>query len=251
MGPRETYDSITCRLSTPDSLLIYVAGSGKSVLWLVVASQLLLSVTVLMLTASAAIIQHIMELRAAGSATLAYFYFDFQDEAKQNVVNALTSLLVQLSAYSEPCCDIVHRLYLTHGRGAQRPINDTLIDCLEKMLAVATQHPTFIIMDALDECPDIGMPTPREAVLNLLKRLVRLHLPNLHVCVTSRPEVDIQTMLKPLAVNAISLHEDAGQKSVIANYVRSVVSSDARMRKWGDEDKELVVLELSKRADGM
>lgn len=204
-----------------------------------------------MLTVSAAIIQHIMKLRDNGKANLAFFYFDFRDEAKQNVANALTSLLVQLSAYSEPCCDIVHRLYLTHGKATQRPSNDILVDCLEKMLAVATEHPIFIVLDALDECPDVGMPTPREAVLNLLKRLVRLRLSYLHVCVTSRPEVDIQSMLKPLAVNAISLHEDAGQKSVIANYVSAVVSSDKGFRTWRDEDKVLVVEELSKRADGM
>ena len=252
MGPRETYDSITftCYFSISDESLIHVAGSGKSVLWLVV-SQLLLSIMVLMVTVSAAIIQHIMKLCDDGSATLAYFYFDFQDEAKQNIANALTSLLVQLSAYSDPCCDIVHRLYLTSGKGALRPSNDILIDCLEKMLAVATQHPIFIVLHALDECPDVGMPTPRETVLSFLKRLVRRNFPNLHVCVTSRPEVDIQTMLKPLAVNAISLHQDAGQKDVIANYVSAVVSSDKGFRTWRDEDKVLVVKELSKRADGM
>ena len=192
-----------------------------------------------------------MELRDTGKATLAYFYFDFQDKKKQNVGNALTSLLIQLSACSEPCCDIVHRLYLTHGRGTQHPSNDILIDCLEKMLTVVTQHPIFIVMDALDECPDVGMPTPREAVLDLLKDLVRLDLLNLHVCVTSRPEVDIQNMLRPLTVNAISLHEDTGQRDVIANYVRAVVSSDKRFRTWRDQDKVLVVKELSKRADGM
>ena len=81
--------------------------------------------------------------------------------------------------------------------------------------------------------------------------LVRLRLQNLHICVTSRPEVDIQTKLKPLAVNAISLHDENRQKIVIANYVNSVVSSDEHMRKWRDEDKKLVVDELSGRADGM
>jgi hypothetical protein len=77
-------------------------------------------------------------------------------------------------------------------------------------------------MDALDECPDSGLPTPRETVLNFVKDLVRLQLPNLHICATSRPEVDIQTKLKPLAVNAISLHDETRQKFVIANYVSSV-----------------------------
>jgi hypothetical protein len=205
-----------------------------------------------MLTLSAAIIQHIMTLCDTGSATLTYFYFDFRDEEKQNVRNAVTSLLVQLSAYSKHCCDIIHRLYSTHGKGTQQPSIGILIDRLKEMLTVtARKKPIFVAMDALDECPDYGTPTPREEVLNLVMVLVRLQLPNLHICVTSRPEIDIQTMLKPLAVNAISLHDESKQKFVIANYVSSVVSSDARMMKWKDEDKKLVVEELSGRADGM
>jgi hypothetical protein len=73
----------------------------------------------------------------------------------------------------------------------------------------------------------------------------------LHICVTSRPETGIQTKLKPLAAYAISLHEEIKQKNVIANYVTSVVSSDEYMKEWRDEDKKLVIEELSERADGM
>ncbi|KAH9027759.1 hypothetical protein EDB84DRAFT_300040 [Lactarius hengduanensis] len=198
-----------------------------------------------------AIIQHIMTLRDAGKATLAYFYFDFRDEEKQNVHNLVTSLMVQLSAYSKPCCDIIYRLYSIHGKGTQQPSNVILIDRLKEMLFVAAQHPIFIIMDALDECPESGMPTPREAVLNLVKDLVHLQLQNLHIGVTSRQEVDIQTKLRPLAVNAISLHDETRQRIVIADYVSSVVSLDEHMREWRDEDKRLVVKELSERADGI
>ena len=204
-----------------------------------------------MLTTSSAIIQHITKLRDARRATLAYFYFDFRDEQKPNMRNAVTSLLIQLSAYSKLCCDLIYRLYSSHGKGTQQPSNATLIDHLKEMLTVTAQQPIFIVMDALDECPDDGTPTPREGVLNLLKVLVSLRLQNLHICVTSRPEVDIQIMLKPLAVNAISLHEQTRQRIVIANYVSSVVYSDERMKKWRDEDKRLVIEQLSERAEGM
>jgi hypothetical protein len=192
-----------------------------------------------------------MTLRDAGTATLAYFYFDFRDEEKRNIRNFVTSLLVQLSAYSRPCCDVVHKLYSDLKNGMQQPSNDGLMNCLKDVLKVLGQQPIFIITDALDECPDSGMPTPRERVLNLLKDLVHLRLPNLHICTTSRPEVDIQTKLKPLAVNAISLHDESRQKIVIANYVSSIVFSDEHMKEWRDADKKLVVNELSERADGM
>ena len=109
-------------------------------------------------------------------------------------------------------------------------------------------------MDALDECPDTsGIPSPRELVLQLVKDLVDLHLPNLHICVTSRPEIDIRHVLEPLTSLQVSLHDQSGQRGDIANYVRSVVYSDSEriMRRWKAEDKELVIKTLSERADGM
>ena len=250
MDPRETYVSIIFCGSTLDGLPIGVAGSGKSILWSVL-SQMLSLVTVLMLMTSSAIIQDVMHLRDAGRATLAYFYFDFRDEEKQNLRNAVVSLLIQLSAYSKPCCDLIYRLYSLHGKGTQQPRNGVLIDRLKEMLTATAQRSAFIIMDALDECPDDGIPTQREEVLKLVKVLVSLQLPNLHICVTSRPEIDIQTTLKPLAVNAISLHDETRPKIVISNYLSSVVSSDERMKTWRDEDKQLIVEELSERADGL
>ena len=168
-----------------------------------------------MLAISAEIIQHIMTLRDTGKAMLAYFYFDFRDEAKQSARNAVTSFLIQLSAYSKPCRDIIYRLYSTHGKGAQQPSNGALIDCLKEMLTITVTQPQpiFIIMDALDECPDDGMPTPREEVLNLVMVLVRLQLPNLRICVTSCPEIDIQTKLKPLALHMLSLDDETRRKT--------------------------------------
>ncbi|KAH9031256.1 hypothetical protein EDB84DRAFT_174018 [Lactarius hengduanensis] len=208
-------------------------GSGKSVL-------------------CSAIIKHVMLLRDAGQASLAFFYFDFRDkDKKQDLRNFVTSLLVQLSAYSSLCCKIISRIYSTHGTGTQQPGDDTLINGLRQMLLVATRQPTYIIVDALDECPNAsGMPTPREVALDLLEGLVRLGLPNLHICVTSRPEVDINNVLGSLA-STISLHDEIGQKKDISDYVSSVVSSDRMMWRWRNDEKELVIEELSEKADGM
>ena len=133
----------------------------------------------------------------------------------------------------------------------QQPSNDALTNCLREMLSVSAGKPTYSIIDALDECPNSsGIPTPREDVLNLLDDLVRLSQPNLHICVTSRPEVDIKDVLEPLA-RTISLHDETGQMKDICDYVSNFVSSDRMMRRWRGEEKELVVDELSKKADGM
>ena len=120
------------------------------------------------------------------------------------------------------------------------------------MLEDTANEPTYIIVDALDECPNIsGIPTPREIVLRLVKDLVDLRFQNLHICVTSRPEIDIKIFLQPLAKIDVSLHDEIGQQKDIFDYVSGVVSSDSLMKKWRIDQKELVVEELTKKADGM
>ena len=187
----------------------------------------------------------------AGLATLAYFYCDFRDDDKQNCRNLL-SILSQLCAQSAPYCDILARVYSEHDDGTRKPSDGGLTKCLIEVLSLSAQCPVFLIVDALDECPtNSGMPTPREEVLDLVKDLIDLHLPNLHICVTSRPEIDIQNVLEPLRSLRVSLHNQTGQKKDIANFVRSVVSSDPKMRRWREEDRNLVIETLTERADGM
>jgi hypothetical protein len=120
------------------------------------------------------------------------------------------------------------------------------------MLSLPGQGPIYIIVDALDECPDLsGTPSAREEVLELVQELVDMKLSNLHLCFASRPEVDIRKTLEPLKPLQISLHDETGQKDDIIKYINSVVHSDKKMRSWRDEDKELVVEVLSEKADGM
>ena len=138
-----------------------------------------------------------MALRDAGRASIAYFYFDFRDVNKQRLHNLLPSLLIQVAAWSDPCCDILSQLYSAHGRGAQRPDNCVMVECLKEMLALNVKQPKYIIMDALDECPDLStIPSPREEVLEFVVKLAGLYLSNFHVCVTSQLESDIWASLR-------------------------------------------------------
>ena len=204
--------------------------------------------------ASSSVIQDIMAVCEAGSAIMAYFYFDFKDLRKQTCRDLLLSLVSQLSTRSSPCCAILNRVYEAHENGTRQPTDDTLKECLKQMLRLPGQRPNFIVLDALDECPDsFTFPSPRDEVLQLVKELVELHLPELHICATSRPEVDIRAVLEPLAFRSVSLHDESGQKSDIADYVRNVVNSSpsTAMRRWRAEDKNLVIETLTERADGM
>jgi hypothetical protein len=198
------------------------------------------------------IIRDIESLSNAGSACVAYFYSDFKDIGKQDSRALLSSLLIQLSDQSEPFYDVLHGLYLAHQGGSKQPTNDSLMQCLKDMLMIIGQVPIYLIIDALDECPnDSGIPSSRETVLELVKDLVELRRPNLRLCITSRPEFDIRTTLEPLATQQLSLHDESGQKQDINYYVTSVVRSDKKMARWRDDDKNMVIEKLTEKADGM
>jgi hypothetical protein len=183
---------------------------------------------------------------------MAYFYCDFKDNYKQSRLDMIPALLTQLSAGSDHCCDILSRLYSTYNHGAQVPTGSVLTECLKEMLSLPGQHPVYIIIDAIDECPDIpGVPSPREDTLELVKELLELRLPNLRLCVTSRPEIGIRAILEPLLSHRVSLHDETGQKKDIVDYVSAVMGSDREFERWRDEDKDLVIKTLSDRADGM
>jgi len=190
----------------------------------------------------------------AGQASMTYFYFDFRNFNKQHLHDLIPSLLIQLSAHSDLRCDILSQLYAAHDDGKTQPSDVVLTNCLKQMVTVPDQFPTYLVVDALDECPDTsGIPSPRERVLQLVGELVELRLPNLHICVTSRPELDIRDVLEPLTPLRVSLHDQSRQKQDILDYVKSIVYSDSEriMRRWKMEDKDLVIETLSERADGM
>ena len=198
-----------------------------------------------------AVIQDIKGMNAAGLARMAYYFFDFRDVKKQDCYGLLSSLVSQLSAESDPCYNIPSELYSDNMNGTREPDIDSLKEWMKDMLNLPGQGPIHIIVDALDECPNLsGTPSAREEVLELIGELVDLELPNVHQCVASRPEMDIRVMLDPLTTLKISLHE-TGQKEDIVQYIKSVVYSDWNMRRWKEGDKQLVVVTLSDKANGM
>jgi hypothetical protein len=210
--------------------------------------------TKLIFSNSSAIIEDIQSKREARSALVAYYYFDYKDSSKRDLRGLLTSLVFQLGSDSDLCWGVLYQLYIKCRNGSDQPSNTALVNCLENMLKLSGQLPIFIILDALDECPNTTeTPSAREKVLDLLDDLVVSEHANLFICVTSRPEQDIQSVLNPLTSpsSRVSLHDEVGQREDINRYLRSFVQTDRAMRRWKEEEKELVINTLSERANGM
>ena len=191
-------------------------------------------------------------MRKTGLISLAFYYFDFKDSEKQDCRGLLSSLLLQLTARSDAFHDILDQLYLAHGKGSQQPNEKNLTQCLKNVLAIPGQGKIYIIVDGLDECPNnSGMPTSREKVLKLVEDLHSLRLPHLRICVTSRPEVDIRLFLEHLTSHCVSLHDEGGQRKDIIDYLKHVIETDPKMGRWREDDRQLVIDTLARKADGM
>jgi hypothetical protein len=191
-------------------------------------------------------------MRKYGLASLAFYYYDFRDDEKKDRRGLLSSVLFQLCDQSDSYHDILSTFYSTHRDGAQSPSDDELVLCLKALLELPGQAPVYLIVDALDECPNTSdLMSPREKVLVLFEDLKNSKLWNLRICVTSRPEADIKLVLQPLTFRSVSIHDESGQMKDIENYIKSTVNSDRKMRRWKPEHKQLVIDALTKRADGM
>lgn len=198
------------------------------------------------------IIENIECMCEQGLASLAFYYFDFCDTEKNHLRGLLSSLLWQLCDQSDSFCDIVSQLHSTHQNGKKIPTDRELSLCLRDILCSPGQAPIYLVFDALDECPNAsGTPSNRENVLMLVKALVDLRISNLRICLTSRPEVDIQTVLGRPEFRSISLHDEKGQKQDILDYIISIVDLDPRTQGWKADIKELVIDVLSQNANGM
>ncbi|KAI0272278.1 hypothetical protein BC834DRAFT_340830 [Gloeopeniophorella convolvens] len=206
-------------------------GSGKSVL-------------------CSAMIDHcVHHLRRTGLGTVAFFYCDFNDSAKQSLHGILRSILVQLYQQSDSYAEILSRF---HSENKDHPPStDTLAQCLKKMLALPNEAAKYIFVDALDECPSSGMQPSCGAILSFLNEIIESRFPDVHICVTSRPEVDIREVLECPTSFRISLEGEIGQERAIVSYVESSIELHPRMRKWSKAIKDLVVHTLKRNAHGM
>jgi hypothetical protein len=231
-------------------LKIFVAGAGKSVFWYV--ECMILPYQEFIVLASSTIIEDVEAMRKAGLASLAFFYCDFREDQKKELRGLLSSLLAQLGHQSDSYCDVLSKFYLKHDKGLRHPSDDALVGCLKDLLKLPGLAPVYLIVDGLDECSDTSaFPSPRAKVLDLLEELIKSRIPNLRICVTSRPETDIKDVLDPLNFRFVSLHDQREQKRDIENYIKSAINTHPKNKRWKAEHKQLVIDVLTKKADGM
>src|SRR6266566_4019346 len=111
-------------------------------------------------------------MQKAGLASLAFFYFDFREDQKMELRGMLSSFLVQLYHQSDSYFDILSNFYSEHDKGSRPPSDDALAGCLKDLLNYPGLAPVYLIVDALDECPNPSVVRSRRAeVLSFIEEL--------------------------------------------------------------------------------
>ena len=173
---------------------------------------------------------------------IAFFYFTFNDESKQDESAMLRALLLQLSSQLHDGYADLTQLHDSYEAGI--PSSLVIIEYLRRL--VQRFHHVYIVLDALDESPRNG---PREHVLEMLEAMRKWGIQGLHLFLTSRDEPDIRESLD-LAIHQQVVMEGAGIDKDIADFISGRLDADRRLRKWLPH-RDKIQETLAARAKGM
>jgi ankyrin repeat domain-containing protein 50 len=175
------------------------------------------------------------------SNRVVYFYFDFADNKMQTVANLLKSVVYQLIAIEEVIPESAASLY-TKYNGLQEPSLDELLGVV--IAEVSQTGRTFLIIDALDECP-------KEEREVFFETFVQGSLPNnLNVLITSREEPDIKAVLRPSFSYTICI-QNAVIDADVRVHVGKAIARDARLLKWKPTIREEILEAIVDGSHGM
>jgi hypothetical protein len=179
---------------------------------------------------------------------LAYFYFDFQDTKKQDVIILLCSLIRQLCAGETKLPEEVHKLHDRYKPTGHTPTVEELTSTLYGVIRYLKKE-IYIIMDALDEYPEEN--SKRQELLVQIERMVEQRLENLHILATSRNETDIRATLGDLAGGGIPIPIQSSKVDAdIKMYVKTCLGKDP-FKKRRNNVKESIETKLADGAHGM
>jgi ankyrin repeat domain-containing protein 50 len=222
--------SFSSWLEKPNSFLwLYgFAGCGKSVL------------------CSTAIQYAFRHRRSNPRIGIAFFFFVFDNESKQDVSAMLRALILQLSSQRKDSHGLVSRLHDTYRNTT--PPDHALFDCLHQLIRMFDH--VYVLLDALDESP---RDKHRGNVLQGLVDLRAWSEPGLHLLVTSRDEPDIRDMLcNELGASideAVSMKNESVDRDIAA-FVSQHLKDNRKLRKWKNHHDRIEAA-FAERAKGV
>ncbi|KAJ5688673.1 NACHT nucleoside triphosphatase [Penicillium macrosclerotiorum] len=176
------------------------------------------------------VIEHTSRLiKYREKAAIAYFYFSFNEVSKQDSHGMLCSLILQLSMQTQDGPKELEQLYETSK--LLTPSMESLLQTFDKLLAHFQD--TYIVLDALDESPQV---CNREGVLGVIQDI--RNLPSIHLLVTSRDHLDIRKSLNPSQASCILMRNSDNDKD-ISSFLSYQLNNDAKLQRWKERHNEI------------
>jgi len=146
------------------------------------------------------------------------FYFDFAARKEQSAASMLGSLLKQMVSGMERIPEEISKAFQEQKKiiGGCAPL---LADIVKMLQAITSSQPTFICLDALDEC--VGVQ--RFKVLDSLKQILEKS-PGTRIFITGRPH--IRTEIENRLAGRVSSLSVGPSKDDITTYLRVRLGED-------------------------
>jgi NACHT domain len=197
------------------------------------------------MNSSASIIKSLVQ---SNNTARTYFFFDSRDaqaslQSYDGLLRSITyQLCVQLCVDLDTLPSILVKAYKNCGSGANLPSRDDV----QQICSFALQHfpEAFLIIDALDECNEIGQ------VAAWLQKLLTVGGGRLHVLITSRDKPDITAHLSRIQQQEV-IHLDDFTNADIQLYIDSRMKESARLMLWNEEIQTSIRESLLAGAGGM
>lgn len=201
---------------------------------------------------SSAVIEDLKSVCAADkSYRLAYFYFTFRDPQTQSTITCLSSILHQICPSAEIPKDL-ETLYDNCEKESRRA--PTLSE-IRSLLTSRIQEikKLFIVLDALDECPNDIEGLQRAQILEWILAISATH-PNVQLLFTSRNDPgasDIADVVRShpklieVAVDTTKTHDD------ICLHLSKQFDSNRKLRKMNENSTVDIPAVLLEKAGGM
>ena len=167
---------------------------------------------------SSLVVDRLCDVARGQNASISCFYFDFAARKEQSATSMLGSLVKQMVSGMERIPEEILRVFREqkHSLGGSRP---QLVDLVKMLQVIASSRPTFICIDALDECAG----GERFRILDSLKEIVEESW-GARIFVTGRPHVRVEIESRlPGQVTSTCLTPTKGD---ITRYLRVRLSYD-------------------------
>ncbi|KAJ7263347.1 ankyrin repeat-containing domain protein [Mycena rebaudengoi] len=163
------------------------------------------------------------------SSAVAFFYFDFKAKDKNAVETALRRMLLQLSAQAPAPYNSLNQEYHL-SRGQALPNYQVLLRLLRELLRELGR--TYIILDALDECPG----TEFGRLMALISELRAWKSSPLHVMLTSQPRTRFTEEMGDIP--CVVLDANVTQPD-IELFIASELRNNPKMKPWAHCTEEI------------